>query len=85
METARLSGKGHIHIPKAIRELYGWKAGIEFMIKSSDNCITLTPVRPFRKTGMDDVLGCVNYRGPAKTLKDMEEAIAEGVKSHDLG
>jgi len=84
METATLSNEGHIRIPKAIRELHGWKPGIKFAIENSDNCIILTPISPFKKTSVEDILGCVHYRGPAKNLKDMEDAIAEGAKLHDL-
>lgn len=42
------------------------------------------PVRPRKaqiqelpETRLEDLIGCTGYRGPAKTLKEMEEAITE--------
>ena len=35
--------------------------------------------KPFAKTKLADVAGCLRYRGEAKTLEDMELAIAKGV------
>ena len=33
-------------------------------------------------TRLEDVAGCLVYRGPAKTLGDMENAIRKGAKEH---
>jgi AbrB family looped-hinge helix DNA binding protein len=81
METTRLSSKGQIIIPQAIREAHHWKPGIEFDVQDTEAGILLTPHSPFKKTTLDAVASCVNYRGHKKTLKNMEEAIAKGVKS----
>jgi len=35
MEKTRLSNKGQIVIPKAVRILHGWKAGLEFLIEKA--------------------------------------------------
>lgn len=82
METTRLSEKGQIVIPKRVRETHGWEAGIEFLIEELDDGVKLKPVKPFVETTIKDVLGCVNYAGPKKTLKDMEAAIAKGAKEN---
>ena len=34
----------------------------------------------FPPTRFEDVAGCLHYKGPAKTLQDMEAAIEKGVK-----
>ena len=82
MEKTRLSNKGQIVIPKAIRVLHGWKAGLEFVIENAGNGIKLKPIKPYKKTNIDEVIGCVGYKGPKKSLEDMEAAIAKGAKEN---
>ena len=80
MEITRLSSKGQIIIPQAIREAHKWLPGIEFAVIETDQGILLSPIKPFKKTTMQQVLGCMGYKGPKKTLKDMQAAIAKGAK-----
>jgi len=80
METTRLSEKGQIVIPKRIRAVYGWEPGSEFTIEEFEDGIKLKPVKPFEETAIKDVWGCIPYRGPRKTLKDMEAAISKGAE-----
>ncbi len=80
MEKTRLSNKGQVVIPKAVRTLHGWKAGLEFIVENAGDGITLRPINPYEETKIDDVIGCVGYEGPKKSLKDMEDAIAKGAK-----
>jgi len=82
MEKTRLSHKGQIVIPKAVRALHGWRAGLEFVIEDVGNGIKLKPMKPYEETKIEDVLGCVGYEGPKKSLKDMEAAIAKGAKEN---
>lgn len=82
MEKTRLSNKGQVVIPKAVRVLHGWKAGLEFAIEDVGDGIKLKPIKPYRETEIDEVIGCVGYEGPKKSLKDMEAAIAKGAKEN---
>ena len=82
MEKIRLSNKGQVVIPKAVRALQGWKAGLELVIEDVDDGIKLKPMKPYKETKIEDVLGCVGYEGPKKSLKDMEAAIAKGAKEN---
>ena len=82
MEKTRLSHKGQIVIPKSVRALHGWRAGLEFVIEDVGNGIKLKPIKPYEETKIEDVLGCVGYEGPKKSLKDMEAAIAKGAKEN---
>lgn len=79
METTRLSSKGQVILPKVIREQYHWPEGTEFEIEERPDSIVLRPKKPVPTTVLSDVVGCAGYRGPAKSLDDMEEAIALGV------
>ena len=82
MEKTKLSNKGQVVIPKALRVLHGWKAGLEFVIEDVGDGIKLKPIKPFKETTIDEVIGCVGYEGPRKSLKDMEAAVAKGAKEN---
>lgn len=79
METTRLSSKGQIIIPKAIRQAYKWPVGQEFLVEQAEQGILLRPQDPFPQTYVDEVAGCLQYKGRAKTLEDMNNAIRRGV------
>lgn len=78
MEKTRLSNKGQVVIPKAVRAAHGWEPGLEFVIEDVGNGILLKPITPYRATKIEDVVGCVGYKGPRKSLKDMQAAVAKG-------
>ena len=80
METTRLSEKGQIVIPKRIRTGHKWEPGLEFSVEDLCDSIALKPIRAFKRTKLRDVLGCAQYRGARKSLKDMEDAISKGAK-----
>ncbi len=82
MEKTRLSNKGQVVIPKAVRVLHGWKPGLEFVIEDVGDGIKLKPMKLYKKTKIEDVLGCVGYEGPKKSIKDMEAAIVKGAKEN---
>ena len=80
METTRLSSKGQIIIPQAIRDAHKWQSGLEFNVIDTEQGILLTPRLPFKPTQIKDLVGCVGYKGAKKSLKDMEQGIATGAK-----
>lgn len=80
MQTTRLSSKGQIIIPQSIREAHKWQPGLEFNVIETDQGLLLAPAMPFKPTTIKEVIGCVNYKGPKKSLKDMEAGIEKGAK-----
>ena len=80
MDTTRLSERGQIVIPKRVREAHGWEPGLEFVVEDTGDSIRLKPIQPFKRTTIEEVRGCLHYKGPKKSLKDMEAAIAKGAK-----
>ena len=80
MGTTRLSSKGQIIIPQDIREAHRWQPGLDFAVLDTDQGLLLTPLMPFKTTKIKDVLGCAHYKGSKKSLKEMEQGIAIGVK-----
>ena len=80
MATTTLSSKGQVIIPKPLRDARRWNPGQRFDIVESEEGIMLKPAKPFPPTTLKDVSGCLAYRGKPKTLAEMEEAIARGIK-----
>ncbi len=80
MEITKMSSKGQIIIPKAIRKAHNWQPGQEIEVIDMGDKIILQPKSPFPKTELDDVAGILAYSGPTKSIEEMEMAIAEGVK-----
>lgn len=80
METTRLSSKGQVIIPKAIRAAHRWRPGLQLLVEDREDGVLLRPVSVFPETRLEEVVGCVDYRGPARTLEEMEAAIAEGAR-----
>ncbi|MEQ1611343.1 MAG: AbrB/MazE/SpoVT family DNA-binding domain-containing protein [Hyphomicrobiaceae bacterium] len=75
MDTTTLSSKGQIIIPKAVRDAYGWREGTVFVVEEVANGILLRPERAFPRTQLKDVIGCAGYKGPSRTIEEMDEAV----------
>ena len=82
VDKTRLSSKGQVIIPKAVRDARGWEAGMTFEIENAGEAIILRPVRGFPGTRLDDVFGCLTWKGPAKSLDDMERAIVSEARKY---
>jgi AbrB family looped-hinge helix DNA binding protein len=77
METTKLSSKGQIILPKAIRDAHAWQPGTEFLVEDTPDGVLLRPRKAMEPTRLEDVAGSLKYEGPAKSLEEMERAIAE--------
>ena len=80
MESTRLSKKGQVVIPKHVREAHGWEPGLDLIVEGTSDGIMLKPIKKFKETKIQEVLGCVSYDGPRKSMRDMEAAIAKGAR-----
>ena len=80
MARTRISSKGQIVLPKDVRERQGWAAGTELEVESVGNVVVLKPARPFPPKTADEVRGCAGYKGPPKTLEEMEAGVARGIR-----
>jgi AbrB family looped-hinge helix DNA binding protein len=86
METTRLSTKGQIILPKAIRDSRDWRPGTAFTIEETGDGVLLRPAALFPPTLLEDVAGCLRSGRKPKTLTQMRAAIGrEVVRRHDLG
>ncbi|MBN9034446.1 MAG: AbrB/MazE/SpoVT family DNA-binding domain-containing protein [Rhizobiales bacterium] len=79
---AKISSKGQLVLPKAVRDAHGLAPGSEVDIESTGDAIVLRPRhRKARRTyTVDEVAGFLKYDGPPVTLEDMERAILEEAK-----
>ncbi|VXD24959.1 AbrB/MazE/SpoVT family DNA-binding domain-containing protein [Planktothrix paucivesiculata] len=80
MEITKLSSQGQVTIPQILRDQYHWKAGQELIIINLGDGILLKPKKKFPETRLDEVAGCLNYQGKAKTIEEMDQAIAQGIE-----
>lgn len=85
MSTTKVSSKGQVIIPKALRDKHQWQPGQELVATDMGNGILLTPATPFPETALEDVMGCLAYEGSPKTLDEMEAAIQQGVEASRHG
>lgn len=56
METAKLSSKGQVTLPKSVRAAQRWEAGTQFVVQIVEDGVLLKPVRPFAPTRLKDTL-----------------------------
>lgn len=82
METTKLSSKGQVILPAAIRTANQWKAGVEFAVEDTGDGVLLRPLKPFAATTLKEVTGCcAGYTGKAHTLEEMDKAITAETKA----
>lgn len=81
MNTTKLSSKGQVIIPKPLRTEHHWEIGQELVAINFGDGILLKPKKPFDETHIENVAGSLKFKGKAKTIDEMNEAIAEGMKA----
>jgi AbrB family looped-hinge helix DNA binding protein len=79
-EIIKLSSKGQLVIPKAIRAAHHWEVGQKLELIDTGDGILLRPAKTFPRTSFEAVAGILKYTGKPKTLEDMEAAIKKGAK-----
>ena len=84
METTKLSSKGQVILPAAIRTANQWKAGIEFAVEDTGDGVMLRPLKPFAPTTILEVAGCAAYHGKAHSLEEMDRAITAEIKVRNV-
>jgi AbrB family looped-hinge helix DNA binding protein len=76
MTVVKLSSKGQLVIPATLRAAHQWQTGDEFILEEVDQGLLLKPRKPFPAARLEDVAGSLPYRGPSKTVEEMDEALA---------
>jgi AbrB family looped-hinge helix DNA binding protein len=74
--SVRLSTKGQLVVPKEICQRFGWTEGMELVLEDRGDGVLVRPARQLPETALEDLVGCTGYKGPAKTLAELEAGIA---------
>ena len=79
MLQSKFSTKGQVIIPKPLRTAHNWQAGqrLQF-IDTPDGILVKSDPATFKQTSIEQVAGCLQYKGKAKSITEMNEAIARG-------
>ncbi len=78
--TTTVSTKGQVILPKAIREQRHWSAGTELVVEDTPDGVLLKATPAFSPTLPKDVFGSLPYKGPAKSIAEMEAGVAAEAK-----
>ena len=73
MIESSITKKGQTTLPKPVRETLGVQAGDRVRYVISNGEVRILAVRPISR-----LFGMLQHNGPAVTLEEMEQAIAEG-------
>ena len=79
MPLTRMSSKGQVVIPRAIRAAHAWEPGVEFEVEDRMDGVFLRPRAGFPPTEIAEVVGCVGYVGPRRSLAEMRRATPPGI------
>lgn len=80
MLKTRLSSKGQVIIPKSVRDHKGWRAGDELIVEERPEGLLLRRAKPFKRTTIEEVTGCAGYKGPSRTIEEMDAAVGEMIR-----
>ena len=80
VETATLSSKGQIVIPKPIRDAHRWKTGTRLVVEDSADGILIRPAHSFPETELAQGLGCAGYKGPTIAIDKMNPEIDQAIR-----
>jgi AbrB family looped-hinge helix DNA binding protein len=75
MATTRVSSKGQVIIPKAVRDALNVTPGTELEVEQHPEGVLLKIIAPSKRYTIDDLYGFLKYHGPPKTIKDMKKGI----------
>ena len=78
MATTKVSTKGQVILPKAVRESRRWGPGTELEIEERGEDVVLRLKRPAKRYKLEDVVGMVKYDGPPITEDDIRQAAMAG-------
>lgn len=78
--TTVVSTKGQVILPHAVRTQRNWRPGTKLIVEDRPDGVLLKPAPFFPPSRPEDVFGSLRTGGPAKSLKEMEQAIAVELK-----
>ncbi|HXY57962.1 MAG TPA: AbrB family transcriptional regulator [Methylocystis sp.] len=73
--TTRMSTKGQVILPKAVRQRRGWKAGTRLVVEERPEGVLLTAEPLFPPTTVEEAYGILKYDGPPVSVEQMKAAV----------
>lgn len=80
MSSTTVSSKGQVIIPKPIRDAKHLRRGQRLQVLSVPEGVLLKPMPDVPETTLDDVIGILQWDGPAVTIDEMDAAVAAGIR-----
>ena len=85
MHLTRLTSKGQVIIPKALRDAHDWQVGTRLEVIDTVEGVLLKPVVARQTTALPQGLAAIRsrlaYKGPAVSLEDMNAAVLQEAKN----
>ena len=82
--VTKVSTKGQVILPKAIREQRNWDAGTRLVVENTPDGVLLKRAPVFAATRPGDVFAMLPYNGAPKSFEEMDAAVlAEARRRHD--
>jgi AbrB family looped-hinge helix DNA binding protein len=77
--TTKMTSKGQVVIPEAIRKKLGLKPGSQFVVIGGEGVVVLKQIEPLSMSLFDDLVGHARRQAHEAGLKrpDIREALAE--------
>ena len=75
--TTRVSSKGQIVLPKALRDRRGWAAGAELIVEERPEGVLLRAAPKKEATKYEDVRGSLGPVDSVVSVEEMHEAVLE--------
>ena len=79
MASTVVSSKGQVIIPKSVRDERRWAAGTRLEVRDTPEGVLLTRLSTGTKTPLGPGLAAIRervaYRGPARTVEEMNAAV----------
>ncbi|MGP0060569.1 MAG: AbrB/MazE/SpoVT family DNA-binding domain-containing protein [Beijerinckiaceae bacterium] len=77
--VAKVSTKGQMILPAAIRRRHHWNAGTRLVLEETPDGVLLRTAPAFEARKPAEIFGCLTYKGPPKSLEEMSAAVAREI------
>lgn len=83
--TTTVSTKGQVILPKTVRDQKRWEAGTRLTVENTEEGVLLKSAPLFAPTEIDAVCGSLRFAGEAKTIEEMDSAVAAEARRRARG
>lgn len=79
VSTTKMSSKGQVVIPEALRKTYGWRSGTSFIVLGRGNAIVLQPISMPDMAQFDALIAesRTMARKAGMTMADVDKAVKQ--------